>query len=325
MNITIIGSGNIAHALVACLNIEKTDNIFVLTSKVFYSDIIKTNLEKCQGRIDTISDKPSEVIPKSDLVIFAVPAHIRKSIIVQISPFICSGSIIGAFPGVAGFNEEIEELIEVDINIFASQRVPYISRIQEKGYFVNVDKKDEIYVAIKYNQQSIKKLLEKLLGLKVKVLNSFLEVNLSNSNPILHSARLYDIIVNSKIDKKDIFFYKEWTDSASQILLAMDYEFMHIVKQLKLNIKSLKEHYGVNNYGEMTQKIKSIKSFQNIKVPTVKSGYGYTLDISSRYFIEDIEKSLFYIKEYAKMNSIDTPNIDKVFNRLKSYKDSSDD
>jgi len=323
MNITIVGSGNIAHALIACLNLEKTDNIFVLTSKVFVSDIIKTNLEQCKGSIDVISNNPSEVIPKSDLIILTVPAHIRKSVISKISPFIRSDSIIGSFPGVAGFNEEVEELIKVDINIFASQRVPYISRIQKKGFLVNVDKKDEIYVAIKYNSQSVKNLLEKLLGLRVNILNSFLEVNLSNSNPILHSARLYDIITNSQIDKGDIYFYKEWTDNASKILLAMDDEFMQIVKQQKLNIKSLKEHYAVANYNEMTQKIKSIKSFQNIKVPIIRDVNRNILDISSRYFTEDIDKSLFYIKEYAKIKSIDTPNIDKVFNRLKKYKDSS--
>jgi len=323
MNITIVGSGNIAHALIACLNLEKTDNIFVLTSKVFVSDIIKTNLEQCKGSIDVISNNPSEVIPKSDLIILTVPAHIRKSVISKISPFIRSDSIIGSFPGVAGFNEEVEELIKVDINIFASQRVPYISRIQKKGFLVNVDKKDEIYVAIKYNSQSVKNLLEKLLGLRVNILNSFLEVNLSNSNPILHSARLYDIITNSQIDKGDIYFYKEWTDNASKILLAMDDEFMQIVKQQKLNIKSLKEHYAVANYNEMTQKIKSIKSFQNIKVPIIRDVNRNILDISSRYFTEDIDKSLFYIKEYAKIKAIDTPNIDKVFNRLKKYKDSS--
>jgi len=322
MNITIVGSGNIAHALIACLNLEKTDNIFVLTSKVFDSDIIKTNLEQCKGSIDAISNNPSEVIPKSDLIILTVPAHIRKSVISKISPFIRSGSIIGSFPGVAGFNEEVEELIKVDVNIFASQRVPYIARIQRKGSLVNVDKKNEIYVAIKHNRQSVKNLLEKLLGLRINILNNFLEVNLSNSNPILHSARLYDIITNSQTDKGDIYFYKEWADSASKILLAMDDEFMQIVKQQKLNIKSLKEHYAVANYNEMTQKIKSIKSFQNIRIPTIEGVHGNMLDISSRYFTEDIDKSLYYIKEYAKIKSIDTPNIDKVFNRLKKYKDS---
>ena len=320
MTITIIGSGNIAHALVTCLNIEITDKIYVLTSQLFDSDIIKTNLQPCKGKIDLISNEPSEIIPKSDLIILTVPAHVRQNIIERISPFIRLSSIIGSFPGVAGFNEEVEKFINKDINIFASQRVPYIARIEKKGYFVNVDKKDEIYVAIKYNQQDIKQLLEKLLGLKVNILNNFLEVNLSNSNPILHSARLYDIIQDEDI-KEDIYFYKEWTDNTSKILLAMDNEFMKIVKQLKLNIKSLKEHYEVQNYSEMTQKIKSIKSFQNIKVPVIKNPNGYILDIFSRYFTEDIDKSLFYIKKYATLKSIDIPNINKVFNSLKQYKD----
>jgi len=317
MNITIIGSGNIAHALIACLNRKETDNIFVLTSSPFKSTVIKSNTGLCEGEINIISNKPEEVIPNSDLIIFTVPAHVRKVSIEEIAPFIKENSILGAFPGVAGFNEEVEELITKKINIFASQRVPYIARIQEKGSLVDVDKKNEIDIAVKYDQDQIKNLLEKLLNIKVNILKDFLEVNLSNSNPILHSARLYDILENEILCEKEICFYREWTDNASKILLAMDDEFIQIVKKLNLNIKSLKKHYEVKNYVEMTQKIKSIESFKNIKTPIKKVEDSYMIDTTSRYFTEDIDKSLFYIKSYANKVNIATPNINKVFNKLK--------
>jgi len=317
MNITIIGSGNIAHALVACLNKKEVNNIFLLTSTPFSSNIIKTNIESCEGKINIISDKPEDIIPNSDLVIFTVPANIRKNSIKKIAPFIKENIIIGAFPGVAGFNEEVEELIAKEINVFASQRVPYIARIQEKGFLVDVDKKSEIHIAIKYDQDKIKDLLEKLLNIKVNILNDFLEVNLSNSNPILHSARLYDILENEILCEKEIYFYREWTDNASKVLLAMDNEFMKIVEKLGLSIKSLRNHYEVKDYLEMTKKIKSIESFKSIKTPIKKVKDNYMIDTNSRYFTEDIDKSLYYIKYYASKLDIATPNIDKVFDKLK--------
>jgi ketopantoate reductase len=317
MNIAIIGSGNIAHALVACINKKEVDNIFLLTSNSFSSNTIKTNVESCKGKIDIISTKPEEIIPNSDLIIFTVPANVRKNSIKEIASFIKENSIVGAFPGVAGFNEEVEELITKEINIFASQRVPYIARIQEKGSFVNVDKKSEIHIAVKYEQKQIKDLLENLLEIKVNILNDFLEVNLSNSNPILHSARLYDILENEILCEKEICFYREWTDNASKVLLSMDSEFMQIVEKLGLNIKSLQNHYEVKNYSEMTKKIKSIESFKSIKTPIKKVKDSYMIDTNSRYFTEDIDKSLYYIKYYANRLNISTPNIDKVFNKLK--------
>jgi len=318
MNVTIIGSGNIAHALVACLNKKEIDKIFVLTSHPFKIKRIKTNIEFCEGNVDIVSNKPEEVIPNSDLIIFTVPANVRKNTIERIAPFVKENTILGAFPGIAGFNEEVEELIKKNINIFASQRVPYIARVQEKGSFVNVDKKNEIYIAVKYDQDEMKDLLNKLLDIKVIILNDFSEVNLSNSNPILHSARLYDILENEILCEKEICFYREWTDNASKLLLAMDSEFMQIVKKLGLSIKSLENHYEVKNYSEMTKKIKSIESFKSIKTPIKKVKDSYMIDTDSRYFTEDIGKSLNYIKNYAKKLNIDTPNIDRVFNKLKT-------
>lgn len=96
----------------------------------------------------------------------------------------------------------------------------------------------------------------------------------------------------------------------------MDKEFMKIVKILDLNIKSLKSHYEVKDKFEITRKIKSINSFKNILIPKTKKENSYVLDYCSRSFTEDINKSLLYIKNYAKKLNIDTFTIDEVYNRL---------
>ncbi len=315
MNITIIGSGNIAHALIACMRQDSYKELYILTSNPFKSEYIESVGCKGKGKFNIITNNPKDIIPYSDLIIFTIPAHIREKYVKKIAPYIKEGTLIGAFPGIAGFNEEIERNINKNINVFASQRVPYIARIKEKGKLVVTDKKEELFIAVKKDSKKVKGLLENLLDIKVILLDNFLEVNLSNSNPILHSARLYDILINQKLNKED-YFYREWSVESSKILLAMDEEFMQIVKKLNLNIKSLKEHYKVKDEIEMTEKIKSINSFKNIKIPKLKLKDGYILDYTSRYFSEDIGKSLLYIKEYAKRLNIKTPIIDKVYNTL---------
>ncbi len=315
MNISIIGGGNIAHALVACMKRDYYDKLFVLTSKPFPSGFISTSVlsnVSSKGKIDIVTSSPEEIIPYSDLIIFTVPAHIRKDYIKRISPYVREGTLLGSFPGVAGFNEEIERYLGKNVNIFASQRVPYIARIVERGKTVTVNKKNTMLVAIKKEKEKVKLLLERLLGIKILLLDSFLEVNLTNSNPLLHSARLYDIILNNRINL-DTYFYREWTLDASHFLLKMDEEFMNMVAFLKLKITPLTKHYQVKNEIELTKKIRSIQAFKDILIPKIKIGDAWYINPQSRYFREDIKVSMKYILNYAEKLDIDLPTIRNIY------------
>ena len=320
MNITIIGSGNIAHALIASLNSVKDDKIYVLSSlnENWKKITAIRNTSSTEGYVELVSNNASKVIPKSDIILFTLPSFARKQILIKIAPYISEHTLIGAFPGTSGFDEEVKETISNNtINIFSAQRVPYIARIVTRGKYVNVTKKEAIYVYIEKDKNRVKKLLENMLHIKVNVLDNFLEVNLSNSNPILHSARTYSLIKEKWAYEDRILFYEKWNDNASEILLQMDEEFMKIIKALNLkNVKSLKEHYGVSNVQEMTKKIQSIDAFKGIYMPMVKMNNKFIPDIKSRYFTEDIAMGLKYIKDYATKLDIETPTINKVYNRL---------
>lgn len=244
MVVTVIGSGNIAHALIACMNIDKNDTVNVLTSqsncewnniRAYCGDKIK------EGQIDNVTSDPKKVIPQSNIILLTVPAFARRGILKKINPFIVDNTLIGSFPGVGGFDDEIKVLISnKNINFFSSQRVPYIARVKEIGKTVQVDFKNEIYIAVKKEKEKVKMQLEYLLGMDVILLDNFLEVSLSNSNPILHSARLYRLLLENETFDKLIYFYREWDDESSKVLLEMDREFMQIVDILNLiNVKSV--------------------------------------------------------------------------------------
>ena len=318
MNITIVGFGNIAHALIACMNRKNINKVFVLSRSSKDAISIKADYNDSVGIIDYITFFAEDIIPKSDIILFTVPSFARVDYLKKIAPFVKENCLIGAFPGIGGFNEEVLSIIsDKNVNIFASQRVPYIARIIKKGESVHVTPKNSINIAVQKEHKKIQDILKDILQMEIYLLDDFMEVNLSNSNPILHTARLYVLFNRNRIYDREVLFYEEWDNESSNILLKMDAEFMQIVNKLNLkNIKSLKEHYEVSNIDEMTDKIKSIKAFYGIKAPLIKKNNVYLPDINSRYFIEDVNIGLKYIKDYANKIKIKTPTIDLVYNTL---------
>ncbi|MCK5907100.1 MAG: NAD/NADP octopine/nopaline dehydrogenase family protein, partial [Flavobacteriales bacterium] len=279
-------------------------------------DVIVNHGIISSGKVNIVSNNPS-VVADSDVILFTVPSFAKSKILKEISPFIKENAILGSFPGSGGFNWEVDKFIKKNILVFSSQRVPYISRIIEKGKSVNAVKKDSIsIVTTKGAETRIKILLEDILNIKVVLLDDFLEVNLSNSNPILHTSRLYSIFKNYKNNnyyKENVLFYEDWDINSSDMLIAMDREFMLLINKIGLKgIKSLKVHYEVNDSFEMTKKLSSIDAFKNIYAPMIKKNKMYCLDFSSRYFTEDVDYGLIIIKWFAQNLNIKTPSIDIV-------------
>jgi hypothetical protein len=322
MKITIVGFGNIAHALIAYMGAKENIKISILTSSIIDTNSIVLSDNSSKGIIYTISSQPSKVIPDSDLILLTTPSHVRFEAIKKIAPFVSQSTIIGAFPGIGGFYDEIQKIFGNDMTVFASQRVPYIARVVERGKEVTATPKKSISIAINHNQAYIQELLSGLLDMDVDLLDSFMEVHLTNSNPILHSARLFSLYTECYPLSKEVLFYKEWDDNASKVLLQMDEEFMDLIKKLELqNISSLKKHYEVQNYQQMTQKLQSIKAFEGIKTPLIKVDNRYIFDINSRYFQEDINHDLLYIIKTANKNLVQLPTINRVYKKLSRLMD----
>jgi len=328
MNITICGSGNLSHALVSCISKENV-NINILSynknkfKEIFAYDI--NNKFLFSGYVNEFTDDPSLVIPNSDIIIFTTPSFIREKYIKNISNFISNNTIIGSFPGTSGFDEIINKYVTTNVTIFSSQRIPCITRIKEYGHSVIVTKKLSLNIYVSNNKKYVINVLKTILNIdNISILNSFLEVNLSNSNPLLHTSRLHVLFKNydeNVFYENEQFFYRTWNNETSNILLKMDNEFMILVNELKLsNIKSIKEHYEVNNEIELTNKIKNILAFKNIKTPMIKTIKGYIPNFNSRYFLEDFNDGLVYIYNMAKKNKISTPTIFNIINWYKKIK-----
>lgn len=320
IKVCLIGNGNLAHAIAACRHSEQY-NISIYSANASSAEehifIRNTAQPDSKAQPVTLTNNLAAATRDASIVLLCVPTHVRKPLLEQLNPLLKDGTAVGALPGTSGFDVEVTELIQASVNTFSAQRVPYICRVVEKSRTVEAFPKAEIHIAAN-DFPSIAPHLTALLGMPCVEMGHFDEVNLSNSNPLLHTARLYTYILRNgepdlTIDPQ-LGFYADWNNAASQTLLAMDEEFMALVKTLNLKgIKSLKEHYGVTDIQTMTQKIRSIESFKKIKFPVAETDKGHRLDLTSRYFAEDFGHGLRYLNSLLTKHKVNNGLTDSIF------------
>ena len=273
------------------------------------------------GRLDTITNIPEEVIPQADIVFLCLPAFRVENEIIRLKPYLRKETIVGAVFGCTGFFLFAHKHLHTYTKLFALQRVPYVSRVVEYGKKANLlGYRDKLIMAVENvdDKESFRKQVEDLFGEETELADSFYEVTLSNSNPILHTGRLYTMWKDwdgTPFDKCSLF-YHEWTNEASELEIEMDKEFFALLEKLNVSTKhiaTLLEHYESTNAEQMTDKLRSIESLSSILSPMKQVDGGWGPDFESRYFTEDFPFGLKNIYDLAIQKDINCPNIKMVF------------
>lgn len=272
-----------------------------------------------KGKLNIISNNPSDVIPKCEIILLCVPGYLIEKTLKEIKPFLSKETIIGSIVSNTGFFFKAHKILYPGQKLFGFQRVPFISRYRKYGQSADLlGYKPLLNVAIEnLDRVKSKNLFERLFITPINILNNYLEVSLSNSNPILHTGRLFALWneYKSEVYKNPILFYEDWDDISSEIVLNLDNEFLELRDKLKISkdvIPSLLEYYEVSNTSEFTKKIKSIPAFKGLIAPMKQNENGWIPDFSSRYFTEDFPHGLKYIKELALSKGLKLKEIDKV-------------
>ena len=255
-----------------------------------------------------------------NIIFLCLPGFAIESTLRSIKPYI-ENAVVGSIVCSTGFFFASHKILGGEARLFGFQRVPFIARTTDYGHAANLlGYKPQVSIAVENveDREGFRKMVESLWLTPTKLLNSHYEASLTNSNPILHTGRLYSMWKDWKGEKFDhnILFYKEWTVDASKMLIAMDKEFMQLLNVLPVTpgaIPSLLEYYESHDASSLTEKIRSIVEFQNITSPMKKVDGGWIPDFESRYFIEDFPYGLRYIWQLAFENNISCPNIDKVY------------
>lgn len=282
--------------------------------------VYDSNGKEYSGELENITADYQGAVDGADIVLLTVPGFLIERTLETIKPFLESSTIVGGIVSSTGFFFAAHRILNTSQPLFGFQRVPYIARQSEYGKSGRIlGYKESLSVCVENisDRNDFRNFLEWLFSTPVRLLDNFYEASLTNSNPILHTGRLYSMWkdYNGEVYPEQIKFYSEWTDEASELLIKMDEEFQSLLISLGIRegvIPTLLDYYESADAPALTRKIRSIPAFQAIESPMIKTESGWIPDFTSRYFTEDFPYGLRFIKELADSHGIAVPNIDKV-------------
>lgn len=325
MTITVCGGGSLGHVCLGVLASREGHVVNLLTRRPeVWSDVVRVtdpDGKVYAGRLNRVSSNPAEVIPQSDMIVLCLPGFAIKAELQAIKPHLRPDAVVGSIVSSTGFFFFAHEVLGEEAQVFGFQRVPFIARTTEYGSSARLlGYKAQLAIAQENvaDAEAFRQLVEKLWATPTRLLASHYEVSLSNSNPILHTGRLYAMWHDwdGEVYDHNILFYKEWTVEAAQVIIDMDEEFMRLLDALPVTkgaIPSLLEYYESRDAESLCRKIRSIAAFQNITSPMKEVQGGWVPDFASRYFTEDFPYGLTFIKQLAEQKGVATPVIDRVY------------
>ncbi|MBQ2912592.1 MAG: NAD/NADP octopine/nopaline dehydrogenase family protein [Bacteroidales bacterium] len=326
--VCICGGGSLGHVVAGWLTARNHAEVNILTgrpekwNKEIFIDTPEGEVHK--GRIDKISSKPEDVIPESDVVLLCLPGFMIAKQLEVIKPELQPSTFVGSVFSSTGFFFEALSILGDKQPLWGFQRVPFISRVNEYGKSAHLlGFKNSHNIAIE-NVSNNKKvefgvMMQNWFERPINILQNYYEASLTNSNPLLHTARLYTMfggVNEGKIYDRMILFYEEWNEIAADLYLKMDDEFfslLHVLPVSKGYLPPVLEYYESNDAKSLAAKLSSIQGFKGITSPMKQVDNGWIPDFQSRYFTEDFPYGLRYIWQLAHENNIDCPNIDMVY------------
>lgn len=326
MNVTIIGGGNIG-TLMAAEIAKAGHDVSIYTNKI---ESWNTTIEVAdnknnllfEAQIKKITDDLNEALAHADMIFITYPAFKFDELAEEMIKLVSGKEAIGIIPGSGGAEFAFKPLIEKGCTLFGFQRVHSIARLCEYGKRVfMLGRKPDISIASIPSgaAEKISNILTDIFKIPCNILPNYLNLTLTPSNPILHTTRLYTMFKEWRKGvtyNKNILFYEEWTDEASDMLIKCDNEVQSLCNKIPLDlsmVKSLKDHYESYDIEAMTKKISGIEAFKGLTSPMKEEDGGYIPDFESRYFTADFPFGLKIIKDMAELFELETPYIDIVW------------
>lgn len=323
MNITIVGSGNIGTQFAVHVA-EKGHQVKIFSSKpdkIFkhLSIVNEKNDVIHAGDIKEATNDPKIAFEEADVIFITMPAYCMREMADKIYPYAKKEMKIGIIPGTGGGECAFKDCADKGVTIFGLQRVPSVARLVEYGKIVRATGyREELFVGSIPSSQvcACAKIISDIFDIPCRELPNYLNLTLTPSNPILHTARLKSLFGDYRrgvIYDRVPLFYEDWDDAASELLLACDDEVQKICRKLNQFdlsfVKSLKIHYESFTVAEMTKKISGIEGFKGLASPVKKVEGGYVPDMDSRYFTADFPYGLKILVQIADFLNLDVPNM----------------
>ncbi len=326
--ICLCGGGSLGHVIAAWLSAKGTAEVSILTgSPDRWNKEINVFLPESEvltGRLTSVSGNPEEVISDADVVLFCYPGFMIASELERIKPYLKQDAYVGSVFSSTGFFFEALRILSPSQPLWGFQRVPFICRVQEYGSSARLlGYKPCYHIAVENVPDEQKRkfadMISEWFERPVHLLKNYYEASLTNSNPLLHTSRLYTMFGREnegRVYPRMINFYEDWTVEAADVLIKMDREFFELLKVLPVTegyLLPILEYYESHDAQSLAAKLSSIAGFKGITSPMIQTEGGWIPDFKSRYFTEDFPYGLKYIWQLAHAYNISTPVIDEVY------------
>ena len=326
-SICICGGGSLGHVVAGYLAATKPVKVNVLTQRPerWSREIVVDTPDGrvLHGGLNVVSSDPEEALSGVDVVLLCLPGFAIRDQLIKIRPYLNKDTYVGSVFSSTGFFFEAMKLLGEDIPLWGFQRVPFIARTEEYGHSAHLlGYKSAHNIAVERcdDKEGFRALIVSLFDAPVTLLRNYYEASLTNSNPLLHTSRLYTMFGGKnegRVFPRMILFYEEWTVEAAQLLIDMDEEFFTILRYLPVSegyLPRILDYYESHDAESLARKLSSIQGFKGITSPMTETAEGWVPDFASRYFTEDFPYGLRYIWELAHQLNVDVPCIDKVYN-----------
>lgn len=330
--IGIIGAGNMGSIL--AVKFSRSNDVVLYTNMTqdlpLYKKDMQVYLEDndsyYSGNIKEITSDLKLLVDSSDYIFITFPSFLFGMLSKELIPLLHEGQHLVFIPGSGAAELYFKDALKKGVTITGLQRVHSVARIIKMGELTKeTGVRGSLRVAsipAAYNSV-IAPIISKLYGLPVEQLDNYLNITLINSNPILHTSRLYSIFKDypDKVKEYDSLplFYENWDMDSAITLVKMDKELFKIFDKLEQNglpvkqIKPILEHYESKDEEGLKNKISSIKSFKGLTTPSVKLDNGkYIPDFNSRYFTADFPYGLEILLSIARLLNTEHPTMDEV-------------
>ena len=332
MKVGVIGGGNMGCVLAT--KFSQNNEVCLYTNLVDKAHLYKKDMQVYlednnsyyRANIKLITTSLKELCDNSDYIFITFPSFLFKELCKDMLPHLRKGHHLIIVPGSGGGELAFKEVLSKGVTISGLQRVHSVARIEKFGELTResgIRKLLKVATIPTSENEEICKVVSSLYGLEVERLRSYLNITFVNSNPILHTSRLYTLFKDYKVSKdsyKELpLFYEGWNDETSSLLIKMDQEIFLMIDELNKHgldihqLLTILEHYESVDASSLTNKISSIKAFKGLTTPSIKLENGeYIPDLSSRYFTADFTYGLDILLSFAEVIKTPHENIKKV-------------
>ncbi len=316
--VLVMGMGAIGHTIVTSLDDSKAQ-IDVVTSTPVEIDTIKNNLGDESKVTNVVTYEMLLENCDYDIIFLTLPYRHKITRMKQLKDVISPETTIVLLPANQGAVNYLPKSIQENNPIILSERVPQISRIDEKYKSVNVyGTRRDLMMVGKNGANPL--ILSELIPYmdQLQILNNEFEISLISSNAVLHTSRVYNVYANKTENYgKEFGFYTDWTEEDGQLLIEMEQEVIELketiekVEGVEIYLYDLFKHFNIEPLTAEVAKerISNYEALSKIRF--------YAEDeadlMTNRYVVDDAVLGIHYYLELGKKYNVEMPKMEMIY------------